>query len=285
MRILFIYPNPYKSSPPSGLVKILNVFFNFPISTFEALENVTPKEHSIDVINELTEPINFEEDYDIVGISAMTNQAPRAYTIANEFRKRGKKVVLGGWHPSALPDEAIQHADSIIMGMAETSWSCFLEDLEKEKMKPIYDWDTSFNMADIPNIRRDLIKHNPILGAVQSTRGCSNKCEFCAISSFCHHGVRQRPIKNVVEEIMQMPNKMFVIHDPHLTINHKYAMELFKELIRQGVNKSWVANGTTNVLLKADGEFLDLIGMFHPGEKTSDVGDGLVDRIDGEGTA
>ena len=130
MRILFIYPDPQYSSPPSGLVKVLKVFFNFPISTFEALENITPKEHSIDVINELNEPIDFEEDYDLVGISAMTNQAPRAYKIANEFRKRGKKVVLGGWHPSALPDEAKQHADSVVIGEAEELWPKLLKDAE-----------------------------------------------------------------------------------------------------------------------------------------------------------
>jgi len=184
--------------------------------------------------------------------------APRVYEIADEFRKRGKKVVLGGYHPTALPEEAGQHADSIIMGMAEASWPKLLEDVEKGKLKPIYERNTSFDMEDVPPLRRDLIKHNPILGAVQSTRGCSNKCEFCAISSFCQHGVRQRPIKNVVEEIMQMPNKMYVIHDPHLTVNRKYAKELFRELIKNKVNKSWVANGTTNILGGADEEFLTL---------------------------
>jgi radical SAM superfamily enzyme YgiQ (UPF0313 family) len=113
-------------------------------------------------------------------------------------------------------------------------------------------------MADIPPLRRDLIKHNPIMGAVQSTRGCSNKCEFCAISSFCEHGVKQRPVENVINEIREMPNRIFVIHDPHLTVNRKYAMDLFRGLIKNKIKKSWVANGTTNVLLKADTKFLEL---------------------------
>jgi radical SAM superfamily enzyme YgiQ (UPF0313 family) len=113
-------------------------------------------------------------------------------------------------------------------------------------------------MADIPPIRRDLIVLNPLLGAVQSTRGCSNRCEFCAISSFCKHGIKQRPIKNVVKEIQDMPNKLFIFHDPHLTARPQYAQELFKEMIKQKINKSWLANGTTNVLGKIDDEFLNL---------------------------
>ena len=90
-------------------------------------------------------------------------------------------------------------------------------------------------MALLPPIRRDLIKHMPLAGGVQSTRGCPHRCEFCAITSFYRHGMRQRPIKNLVEEIKQMPNKLFILHDPHLTANPKYARSFFKELIKQKV--------------------------------------------------
>jgi radical SAM superfamily enzyme YgiQ (UPF0313 family) len=235
-----------------------SVVTGYPIITLPHIAAITPKKHEVKIVNENYENINFDEDVDLVGITCYTMTAPRVYEIADEFRKRGKKVVLGGYHPTALPEEAGQHADSIIMGMAEASWPRLIEDLEKGKMKPIYERDTNFDMKDIPPLRRALITHNPIIGAVQSTRGCSNQCEFCAIGSFCEHGVRQRPIKNVVEEIMQMPNKMYIIHDPHLTVNRKYAKELFRELIKNKVNKSWVANGTTNILGGADEEFLTL---------------------------
>lgn len=184
--------------------------------------------------------------------------APRVYEIADEFRRRGKTVVLGGYHPTAMPEEALQHADSIILGMAEASWPKLLDDFEKGKLKRIYIRDPNYNLADIPSIPRHLIKHNPIQGAVQSTRGCGNKCEFCAIGSFWNHGVQQRPIKHVVEEIKNMPNKTFIFHDPHLTANPRYARELFKEMIKNKIRKTWVANGTTNVLGKIDDEFLAL---------------------------
>jgi len=259
MKILLIFPRiEHGASTYHDKGSWTSILFGYPIITLPHIAAITPKKHEVKIVNENYEDINFDEDADLVGITCYTMTAPRVYEIANEFRKRGKKVILGGYHPTALPEEASQHADSIIMGMAEASWPRLIEDVEKGKLKPIYERNTNFDMKDVPPLRRDLIKYNPILGAVQSTRGCSNQCEFCAIGSFCQHGVRQRPIKNVVEEIMQMPNKMYAIHDPHITINRKYAKELFRELIKNKVNKSWVANGTTNILGGADEEFLTL---------------------------
>jgi len=259
MKILLVFPkihhgaSTYHDKGSWG-----SILFGYPIITLPHLAAITPKKHDVKIVNENYDVIDFDEDTDVVAITCYTMTAPRVYEIADEFQRRGKTVVLGGYHPTALPDEAKQHADSIVFGMAEASWPKLLEDLEKGKLKQFYEWDTDFDMTDVPPLQRDLIKHNPIMGAVQSTRGCTNRCEFCAISSFCKHGVRHRPVKNVVEEIKQMPNKIFVFHDPHLTANPRYARKLFKELIRQKIHKTWVANGTTNVLGKADDEFLDL---------------------------
>jgi len=259
MKILLVFPRiEHGASTHSDKGSWGSIIFGYPIITLPHLAGITPKKYDVRIVNENYDTIDFDEDADLVAITCYTMTAPRVYEIADEFRSKGKKVVLGGYHPTALPDEAKQHADSIVFGMAEASWPKLLNDVEKGKLKPFYERDINFDMADIPPIRRDLIKHNPFLGAVQTTKGCPNRCEFCAIGSFCRHGVRQRPIKNVVEEIKQMPNKIFVIHDPHITVNPKYARELFKELIRQKIRKSWVANGTTNVLGKVDDEFLDL---------------------------
>ena len=235
-----------------------SIIFGYPIITLPHIAAITPKKHNVKIINENYEDINFNYNADLIGITTYTMTAPRVYEISDEFRSRGKKVVLGGYHATALPDEAKKHADSVILGMAEANWPVLLKDFENGKMKSIYPRNTNFDMDKIPPLRRDLIKHNPLMGAVQSTRGCSNKCEFCAIASFCHHGVKQRPIKNVIEEIKQMPNKIFVFHDPHLTINRKYAQEIFKEMIKNKIKKSWVANGTVNVLGKVNEEFLSL---------------------------
>lgn len=259
MKILLVFPRiEHGVSTYSDKGSWESILFGYPIITLPHLAAITPKKHDVKIVNENYDAIDFDEDVDLVAITCYTMTAPRVYKIADKFRQRGKIVVLGGYHPTALPEEAKQHADSIVFGMAEANWPKLLRDVEGGKLKPFYERDTNFDMVAIPPIRRDLIRHNPIIGAVQSTKGCANRCEFCAISSFCGHGVKQRPIEDVVKEIKQMPNKIFVIHDPHLTANPKYAHELFKELIRQKIRKSWVANGTTNVLGKADVKFLDL---------------------------
>ena len=259
MKVLLVFPKILHGATSfSDKGSWTQVIFGYPIITLPHMAAVTPKKYDVEIVNENYEDIDFNTDCNLVGITCYTMTAPRVYEIADEFRKRGKKVVLGGYHPTAMPDEAIQHADSIILGMAEASWPRALEDAEKGKLKKFYKKDTNYDMADIPPIRRDLIKRNPLLGAIQTTRGCTNRCEFCAISSFCEHGIKQRPIKNVIEEMKIMPNKMMVIHDPHLTNNRKYAKELFKEMIKNKIRKTWVANGTTNVLLKTDEEFLRL---------------------------
>jgi radical SAM superfamily enzyme YgiQ (UPF0313 family) len=230
----------------------------YPIITLPHIAALTPYKHSVKIINENFEDIDYNIDVDLVGITCYTMTAPRVYRIADEFRRRGKTVVLGGYHPTAMPEEAKKHADSVILGMAENNWPKALKDFEEGKLKPIYEKDHNFNELKIPPLKRNLIKDNPFLGAIQTTKGCTNKCEFCAISSFCGNMLIQRPIKDVVEEIKNMPNKLCIFHDPHLTLHRKYALNLFKEIIDQRINKGWIANGTTNVLNNVDDEFLNL---------------------------
>jgi len=234
------------------------IITGYPIITLPHLAAITPNEYDLKIINENYDDINFDEDCDVVGITCYTMTAPRVYKIADEFRKRGKTVILGGYHPTAMTKEALKHADSVIKGLGEINWPRALRDFEKGELKKVYERDHDFDISKVPPLRRDLIRHNPILGAVQTTKGCPHNCEFCAISGFCGNMVKQRPIKDVVKEIKEMPNRLFIIHDPHLTLNKKYATELFKELVRQKVRKKWVANGTTNVLANADDEFLNL---------------------------
>jgi len=235
-----------------------SIVLGYPAITLPHLAAITPKNYSVEIINENYDSINFNQDIDLVAITCLTMTAKRAYEIADKFRTKGIKVVLGGYHPTAMPNEAKQHADSVVIGEAELTWPLLLKDFENGKLKPFYRTEKEFDMSIIPPLRRDLIKHMPFLGAVQSTRGCPNRCEFCAITSFYNHGVKQRPIKNVVDEIKQMPNKLFILHDPSITTNPRYTRELFKELIKEKINKGWVANGNADVLARIDEEFLEL---------------------------
>lgn len=259
MRILLIFPR-IEHGMTTGFDKRSwrKIVAGYPIITLPYLAAVTPKKYDVKIINENYDDIDFNDDADIIGITCYTMTAPRVYEIADEFRKKGKTVILGGYHPTAMPEEASKHADSIIKGMAENNWPKALKDFENGKLKKIYERDHDFDVDQMPSLRRDLIRHNPFLGALQTTRGCANNCEFCAISSFCGNVIKQRPVEDIVEEIKNMPNKIFIFHDPHLTQHRKYAMKIFKELIRQKVHKNWVANGTANILGKVDEEFLDL---------------------------
>ena len=192
MKVLLVFPKiEHGSSTFRDKGSWMSFLFGYPIITLPHLAGITPRKYDVKIVNENLDTLNFDEDADIIGITCYTMTAPRVYKIADEFRRRGKKVVLGGYHPTAMPEEAGKHADSIVLGMAEASWPRLLNDAEKGKLKTIYERDTDFDMADVPPIRRDLIKHNPLQGAVQTTRGCTNRCEFCAISSFCQHGTNR----------------------------------------------------------------------------------------------
>jgi len=258
MKILLVFPRIEHGASTYSDTGVWKIVFGYPIITLPHIAAITPDKYDVKIVNENYSKLDFNEDVDIVGITCYTMTAPRAYKIADEFRRRGKTVIMGGYHVTALPDEALQHCDSVIKGLAEVNWPKALKDFENGKLKPIYERDHDFDISRIPPLKRELIKHNPFLGALQTTKGCPHKCEFCAISSFCGSMVKQRPIKDVVNEIKNMSNKIYIIHDPHLTLNKKYAIELFKELIRQKVKKQWIANGTTNVLAEADEKFLNL---------------------------
>ncbi|HID26053.1 MAG TPA: B12-binding domain-containing radical SAM protein [Thermoplasmata archaeon] len=174
--------------------------------------------------------------------------------LENEFRKRGVFVVLGGWHPSALPEEAKQHADSVVIGEAEETWPQLLKDLENKKTKPFYIPTRPVDPKLIPfpfNVYPD----GPILG-VQATRGCPFGCEFCAITNMRFRNVfRMRAVEDVVEEIKTLPGKTFNFHDNSLTINPTYTKQLLREM--KGLDKKFYAFGNINVL-GSDEELLKL---------------------------
>src|SRR5690349_3890510 len=106
--------------------------------TLAALAGITPPDVEVEALDDRIEEIDYDAPRDLVGISVKTFTARRAYQIATEFRKRGVPVILGGHHPTLLPDEALQYADSILMGEAEGIWSDVLRDVKRQQLKPIY---------------------------------------------------------------------------------------------------------------------------------------------------
>jgi len=234
---------------------LLTMFSILPTLYARQIAAITPKKHTVTVVNERYSKINFEEQYDIVNINFTTSTTPRAYEIADIFRKKGVTVVLSGLHASALPEEAKQHAESILLGRGELNWLKLLEDLEKNKLKPVYDPIRYNESVHIPptNIK---LPGFVITVAIEAARGCPYKCEFCPetnIPGGSHYYTR--PVDDVIAEIKAIPQKTIMFYDNSLTIHPEYSKTLFKQM--KGLHKKILCNGNADVLAN-DEEFVRL---------------------------
>ncbi len=200
MKILFIVPG-WSPSNLWGQIK-----FKFPPLSILALAASTPEDVEVSIVDENLEGIRYGIDADLIGITVMTPQAMRAYEIADEFRGRGKKVVLGGFHVSHLPEEALNHADAIVIGEGDRIWEEVIKDFQESRLKKIYKDNELVSLFEIRVPRRDLVKEKGYLftNTVQTTRGCPFQCEFCSVSSFFGRSYRTRPIPLVMEELTRL---------------------------------------------------------------------------------
>lgn len=228
-----------------------------PELTLPSVAAAIPKEHTIRIIHENYEDVDYSEEYDLVGISCFTMFAPQVYEIADKFRKKGITVILGGYHPTALPKEAKQHADSVVIGEAELTFPRIIDDWKNNKLHAFYKADRLVDSKEIPPLRRDLLNYHPITDGITFSRGCYNRCEFCSITNFYNHTYRKRPINNVIKELKSLSRKVIMIHDANLTADLDYSTSLFKEMIKSSVRKKWFANGTIYILGENE-EFLQL---------------------------
>ncbi len=225
---------------------ILTAFSILPTLHARQIATITPKNHSVYVLNERYEKIDFDKKYDIVNINFTTSTASRAYEIADRFRKMGVTVVLSGLHAAALPEEAKQHADSVLLGRGELNWLELLSDFEKSSLKPIYHAISYSKDITIPptNI---ILPGFVMAGAIEATRGCPYGCEFCPEANI-DGGSKfyTRPIKDVIEEIKAIPQKTIMFYDSSLTIDKEYTKQLFREM--KGLGKRFFCNGNSDVL-------------------------------------
>jgi len=256
MKILFIQPSSSTSTDKNSHRSFLDKFVSHinihtPPLAFPILAAFTPGKHSITMIDERTQKIDFSEIYDLVGITAMTHQAPHIYEIADEFRDRNIPVVLGGCHPSILPEEAKQHADSVVVGEADEIWPKLLNDLENKDLKPFYYQTRPSDLNKLPLPRKDIVNEFYLAGAIQSSRGCPHGCKFCFVSNLGYgRTYRKRSINNIIEEIRNTPQKLLLFYDTSLTIDVNHTKALFKAM--KGLNKKFDCLGNVNVLCKDD---------------------------------
>jgi len=194
---------------------------------------VAPRGWEVEIVDECTrnEPHTARADVDVVGIGAMTTQARRAYALADAYRALGVKVILGGIHPSALPEEALEHADAVCVGDAEGTLPHALNDLATGKaLRRVYHW-REYPEAPIATPRKDLLnpKDYLVYNPIQTTRGCPHDCTFCTTPAIFGRAYRQREISDIVDEIraaMERGSRFFIFSDDNFAGNHKWALEL-----------------------------------------------------------
>ncbi len=189
------------------------------------------------IIDENVEPVDFDTDADLVGISFMTFLAPRAYELAARFRDRGKTVIFGGYHPSFMPDEAIAHCDALCVGEAEYNVPRMIADFRAGNLKPIYR-STPVDLSDLRLPSEDLLqgKHYLTPNVLQATRGCPYRCKFCSIAAFHDYQIRTRPVDAVLDELRRL-GRQVVFMDDNIIGDRDYALELFNAMIP--LRKRW----------------------------------------------
>jgi radical SAM superfamily enzyme YgiQ (UPF0313 family) len=212
--------------------------------------------------DDLYEDVDFDEPCDLVGLTCMSHQASRAYQIADEFRRRGRKVVFGGFHATLAPDEALRHADAVVVGEAEGVWTKVLEDAASGSLQGRYQSAKLSDLKGLPVPRYDLIDLRryriPNLPA-QTTRGCPYACSYCEVTQVYGAKFRYRPPEEVVAEVdalMRLGRRKFVyLVDDIFNAHRKHAFAVMQGL--KSLNVRWTCLCTANV--GDDGEMLDLM--------------------------
>ena len=226
----------------------------FPSVTLPTVAALTPSGIDVGITNEYVEDVDFDERVDLVGITAQTCHAPRAYQIADEFRKRGTRTIMGGIHASARPDEALQHFDSVLIGEAENLWEQILADARDGCLKSRYIAHEKPDLARLVIPRFDLIDFKKYVMAplaktplitIQTSRGCPNACDFCSVSGFFGQKIRSKPTAHVIREIETVEPSRVFFTDDNIGANPSYAAQLFSAL--KPLRLRWACQMSTTI--------------------------------------
>ncbi len=211
--------------------------FPFPVLGIITVAALFPSDWEIEVIDEAIESVDLDAEADLVGLSTLTLDAPHAYELADHFRRRKMPVLMGGMHPTAVPEEVLQHADAVVIGEAEGIFDRILSDFKEGRMKGLYKSEKLPDLTQLSRPRYDLLrpKHRSILHSVQATRGCPHDCEFCSVTPFFGHQYRLRPVKEIITDLetsfKQARSRTVFFVDDNIGGRADYAKELFRALI------------------------------------------------------
>jgi radical SAM superfamily enzyme YgiQ (UPF0313 family) len=251
MRLYLINP----SNPLVSIVKVKESRWNRfrvwkPLSLM-VLAGLSPPEWEITIVDENLSTPNYEAmpRPDLVGITAFTSQANRAYEISTYFRRQSVPVVMGGIHATMCQEEAMEWVDAVVTGEAEGIWPQVLEDERNGMLKRRYDGGLA-EISDVPIARHDLLASGYACGAIQTTRGCPLNCSFCSVTAFNGAHYRQRPIADVVREFKLIREKHVLVVDDNLIGTRREhiarAKDLFRAMAQANLRKQWVAQASIN---------------------------------------
>ncbi len=266
MRIHLISPTHYN---PDGSLQKTTRYWTSAI-TLPYLKALTPPGHEVSFVDELFYDVDLDQPCDIVGITAMGPQIARAYDLAAEFRRRGRKVVLGGTWVTLTADESLRHCDAVVAGEAESVWAELLDDLEAGRSRGIYraaGWGSldglpSFDYWTLPLLKRDAFRSSSLYRMyfhwpVVFSRGCPHPCEYCAVQTYYQRSFRTRPVDDVLADLQAIRrhggNRILFLDDNPIAHPEK-AKELFRAMIP--LKMKWASQSTIN--MARDPELLDL---------------------------
>jgi len=239
-----IYHNKEVSVPPLGL---------------GIVAALTPPHWEVEILDENFD-IFEERDADMVGFTALTSQVTRAYDIAQIYRKKKIPTVLGGIHASMIPEEAVNYVDVVVKGEAESVWGEVIRDFEKGNLKKLYTGKL-LSMKESPSARIELFSDKYGLGALQTTRGCPMKCDFCSVHAINGRKYRYRPVEDVVKDFISIPqDRVYIVDDDFFGYSRQAAeraKNICKGIIKSGVKKNWYT--FTSMHLASDEEALKLM--------------------------
>ena len=246
-----------------GFVERSKTIASLPSLGLLTLAGMTPDHHEVVYLDvQAIDAVDMDwSSFDLVAISTFTAQAPEAYELADTIRDFGTRVVMGGLHVTCLPDEALQHADAVVVGEGELCWLDVLADAEADALRDIYTGrPREFDLADAPMPAYHLLdmdKYNRI--TVQTTRGCPWKCEFCASSILLTPKVKHKPVEKVLAEVDRIrelwPRPFIEFADDNSFVDHRYWKTLLPKLAKRRIK--WFTE--TDVSVGEDDELLSLM--------------------------
>jgi radical SAM superfamily enzyme YgiQ (UPF0313 family) len=226
----------------------VNKSSRFPPIGLGTVAALTPASWDVKLVDENWQPFTYQEA-DLVGITAFTASANRAYEIAALYRQQGVPVVMGGIHASMCPDEALRFVNAVVIGEAEAAWPRVLADIDAGCLQQRYRGEWS-DLSGMRCPRRDLFHTGYMFASVQTSRGCPMDCEFCSVTAFNGRRYRRRPPEEVLAELERIPQKMLFFVDDNIIgygqASRKQALALFKGMVKRKLDKWWFCQASLN---------------------------------------